>query len=116
MNWCQSHWDQLRAAIKDRGLDKFGAQNAQQATKELADQIEGKETAFDPLMGSWLRLNETMLDSMKKQGTLDFERAMQCPMCILVEDGQPHLVENWINGVTDDALRYATTEGLIKAH
>ena len=113
MNWCKPHWDRLREAIDIRGLSKFGAQSGEQAAKEIADELEGKEPAFDPLMGSWTRLNANMLSSLEKQGRASFELMMTCPMCILEFDGQPHLVDNWINGVIDDALRYAQEQRLI---
>jgi hypothetical protein len=108
MNWCQPHWNQLREAIAERGLDKFGAQTGEQAASDLKAQIEGKTTDFDPLMGSWSRINQQMLESA------GLRALTQCPLCILVEDGQPHLVKNWIDGVTDSALNYALKEGLIK--
>jgi hypothetical protein len=110
MNWCQPHWDQLRAAIKERGLDGFGAQNGQQAIQDAAAQIEGKPTDFDPLMGCFWQINSQMLRDV---GLRAIER---CPLCILVEDGQPHLVGNWLKGVTDSALEYALKEGLITSN
>lgn len=110
MNWCQPHWDKLREAIAERGLSKFGAQTGEQAAADLAAQVEGKETDFDPLMGSWMQINQQMLRDVGARAL------MQCPLCILVEDGQPHLVDNWINGVTDSALKYALEQGLIAQH
>ncbi len=108
MNWCQPHWNQLREALETRGLSKFGAQTGEQAARDMIAQSEGKATDFDPLMGSWLQINQQMLKDV------GLRALTQCPLCILIEDGQPHLVENWINGVTDSALKYALDEGLIK--
>lgn len=115
MNWCQRHWDQLRQAIIDRGLDGFGAQNGEEAAKSMQSQLAGEEEAFDPLLGSWTRLNLAMAESLHGQGRHDEIVKLRCPMCILIEDGQPELVENWINGVTDSAKAYAIEQGLIKA-
>jgi hypothetical protein len=116
MNWCKPHWDQLRQAIKDKGLDKFGAQTGEAAAKQMADELEGREHAFDPLMASWNHLNAYMAESLKRQGRGMELLQLRCPMCILVEDGQPELVDRWINGCTDDALSYAIKKGLIKEH
>jgi len=113
MNWCQPHWNKLRQAIDTRGLSSFGAQTGEEAAKEIADELEGKQPPFDPLMGSWTHLNSTMLESLTKQGRASVELMMTCPMCVLEFDGQPHLVDNWINGVADDALRYAQEQGLV---
>lgn len=106
MNWCQPHWDQLRQAIKVRGLDNFGAKNSE----ELKAQIENdNEEKFDPLMGSWMRINQHMIESPGCRG-----RILECPMCILVTDGQPDLVAKWIDGCTDEALKYAIEKGYLK--
>lgn len=107
MNWCKPHWNELRAAIEIRGLSKFGAQNSEQLFKDTTHQLEGKVTDFDPLMGSFWQINNQMLEDV------GLRLMNECPLCILVEDGQPHLVANWINGVTDSALEYALKEGLI---
>ena len=115
VNWCKSHWDQLRQAIKDRGLDGFGAQTGAEAAAEMRSQFAGNEEAFDPLIGSWSRINAYMSDSLTKQGRGAELLQLKCPCCILVEDGQPELVAGWINGCTDQAKVYAIEQGLLKA-
>lgn len=109
MNWCKPHWTQLRAAIKDKGLDGFGAQDGEESTQALANALEGEEGPFDPLIGCWLRINAYMFESPACNG-----RILQCPLCILVDDKQPELVEKWIDGCTQSALDYALEQGLIK--
>lgn len=116
MNWCKPHWDLLRTAIKERGLDKFGAQNSQALFTDLTDQLKGVETQFDPLMGCWARINSKMAESLERLGRADEVLQFKCPLCVLVDDGQPETVENWINGSTDGALGYAIEQGLIKEH
>jgi len=114
MNWCQMHWDQLKVALKERGLDKFGAKTGQQAINEMVDELDGRSHDFDPLMGSWNQINLVMANSLEKLGRRNEVLLLKCPLCILVEDGQPQTVKNWIDGVTDSALEYAIKEGLIK--
>jgi hypothetical protein len=109
MNWCKPHWDRLREIIKDKGLDQFGAKSAEAAAQDMVDQAEGKDTDFDPLMGSWARINARMIESPGCRG-----RILECPLCILVHDGQPELVEGWLQGVTDSAYNHAVGTGLIK--
>lgn len=113
MNWCKPHWNQLRDAVNRKGLGSFGAQSGIQAAQELEAQLRGDEEAFDPLFGSWGRINCYMAESLTKQGRGNELLALRCPLCILVEDGQPHLVANWIEGVTDDARKYAIEKKLI---
>lgn len=108
--WCQPHWDQLREAVRVRGLDKFGAQNAEEAHRDMVDQAQGEETQFDPLMGSFWRLSNAVLE------TAGLRAVGQCPMCILRDESDPELklVDDWIDGVTDSAHQYAVEQGLIK--
>ena len=107
MNWCKLHWDMLRAAIDVRGLSKFGAQNAHELHDDFDKQLNGEDTKFDPLLGSWMRINQQML---KDAGLRAIEG---CSLCVLVEDKRPELVQNWIDGVTDNALAYAVEMGLV---
>lgn len=107
MKWCMPHWEQLRAAIEARGLSKLGAQDAEEAHADAVAQLEGGEPRFDPLMGSFWRINSKMIEGV------GLRMMGNCPLCILVEDGQPHLVDDWINGVTDDARAYAVKKGLV---
>lgn len=54
MRFCAPHWEQLRQAIKDRGLDSLVADSGEKAARNLVS--EGAEGAtvdnFDPLMGA----------------------------------------------------------------
>lgn len=116
MNWCQPHWDQLREAVRLRGLDGFIAKDGEQAAENMINQLEGEDEVFDPLMGSWVRINLEMAESLTRAGRGHEILQMRCPMCLLVEDGQPELVQNWIDGCTDNAKSYAIEQGLIKAN
>lgn len=109
MDWCQTHWNQLREAVRVRGLDKFGAQDSKQAHADAVAQLEGEKTDFDPLMGSFWAINNQMLEDV------GLYAMGKCPLCILVEDKHPELVSNWIDGVTDSALQHAVEQGLMKA-
>lgn len=114
MNWCTPHWQQLRETIKTKRLDSFGAKTGEEAAAEIKSQLEGNDERFDPLLGSWARINAYMAESLTRQGRGHELLQLRCPLCILVEDGQPETVANWIDGVTDDAHRYAVEQGLIK--
>ncbi len=113
MNWCQPHWDVLRKAVEDRGLSHLIAKDDETALKNTMDNLEGDEEVFDPLMGSYCRINNQMLVDLKDMGQADLQTIMRCPLCLLVEHGQPEQVENWVNGVTDQAQHYAVEKGLI---
>lgn len=106
MNWCKTHWDQLRASVEAKGLTKFVPTNGQEAAKRFTG--EPTKENFDPLMGSWAAINAYMLQSPGLNG-----RILVCPCCILESDGQPELVSRWIDGATTDAFDHAISLGLI---
>lgn len=69
MQFCQDHWDRLRSAISERGLDHLIAPDGQTAAQQLADQIkrtqDGEEPVtpvnYDPLMAArWATINNVM--------------------------------------------------------
>ena len=107
MNWCKPHWDRLREAIKLRGLAHLGAQTTTELAENLEKEFNGKSAEFDPLTGCFWAINYRMLQDV------GFYAMGRCPLCILVEDGQPELVDNWVNGSTDQALDYARENGLV---
>ena len=100
MNWCQPHWTQLREMIEKKGLSHLVAANGQAAAQAM---VEG---TFEPLLWAWSSINEQM---SKDMGGL----FMGCPCCQLVNDKQPHLVEDWLDGATDGVLKYAREKGLV---
>lgn len=115
MNWCKPHWQQLREVLKSKGLDKFGAQTSEEAMAEIQHQIEeGTEKGFDPLLGSWARINTKMAEGLNRMGRHKELLELKCPLCTLVEDQRPELVADWLEGVTEGARLYAVEEGLLK--
>lgn len=116
MNWCQEHWDKLRQAVSLRGLDDFIAKDGETAAANIQHSVDGGDEVFDPLMGSYWRINNQMAESLKDQGRGELILSFPCPCCVLVQDGQPHLVDNWIDGCVDGAKLYAIEQGLIKAN
>jgi hypothetical protein len=94
MKFCQPHWDQLKAAIKQRGLWDFVARDGNEAISQMKDQLEGKPATiktFDPLMAAhWMIANNAM-SLLKDIGgnplALMMENSehpeMECPICHL---------------------------------
>lgn len=102
MQFCQKHWDDLRAAIDARGLTKFVASSGE----ELAQKMSAG--GFDPLMGAhnaicWNALNIGGLDVMGK-----------CPVCVGVEHNPEW--EKCIELAADDVLEEAKKLGLVETH
>lgn len=72
MQFCQDHWDRLRSAISERGLDHLIAPDGQTAAQQLADQIkrtqDGEEPVtpvnYDPLMAAHWAIINNVLDQI----------------------------------------------------
>jgi hypothetical protein len=46
MKICQSHWDKLRTAMKDRGIDHLGAKSGQEVIVDVQAVLDGRERAY----------------------------------------------------------------------
>ena len=112
MNICQKHWDRLREALKERGLEKFGAKTSEDAFRNLVTDLEvrGIENDFDPLMGC---NNMIAIEALGRIG-LELLRPDEsgkppCPICMCCK-----LHEDWwIYGPADAMLKEAQDKGLI---
>jgi hypothetical protein len=52
---CQDHWDQLRAAVDERGLGALVAESGEEAMHRTVRELEGERSidSFDPLMNAF---------------------------------------------------------------
>lgn len=118
---CQPHWEKIRAAIKERGLDHLGASSGLEAIERLNDELAGRATpdTYDPLMNAnnmiWSRALEMgglYLMGQKEDGS------QYCPLCEVDansparEDGRPE-AEHWIEGCTNSVLNHCRDLGLV---
>jgi hypothetical protein len=106
MKMCQDHWDKLRKAIADRGLDHLGAKTGEQASADAVAQIEGRETEYDPLMSChWMIATESLkmggvyMMFQKEDGT------EYCPICEALSHNCG-TEKNWIDGPADAVLAH----------
>lgn len=112
MQICQPHWDRLRTAIKERGLNHLGAQTGRDAVRNAVTELEGRgdENEFDPLMAcnnmimaNGLRILGLGVMAVKEDGT------HFCPIC----EATKVYEEQWITGPSDSALQLAKEKGLV---
>jgi hypothetical protein len=71
VNFCQEHWDMLKAAIKARGLDDLVAPDGETAVAQLKDQFESEgstKTNYDPLMSAMFAISGNAADLVKSMG------------------------------------------------
>lgn len=110
MKCCQDHWDKLRRAVKDSGMDHLVAQSGEAAAESLVRQLKGNSDNrdFDPLMGA----NWAIMAAYTRDVGLAGMFSDVCPLCE-VERSKAGLAENWINGAVEDQLSAARSIGLM---
>lgn len=111
MQFCQSHWNQLRAAIDSRGLSGLVAKNGQEMVQRMGSELAGTATdqTFDPLMAAHWWILGAALDAT--HGSLLFSDA--CPLCEC-EKNVPGLAQAWIDQCCDGILAYCRQHGLVE--
>ena len=95
MKFCQTHWNNLRQAIKARGLWDMVAGSGEEAVQQAKDQLGGKEQTkenFDPLMAAHWTICNNAMDTLKRIGANPLALLTQppedhpeweCPLCYL---------------------------------
>lgn len=83
MQWCQKHWDALRAEVKLQGLESLVPDSGEKAAAIMTRQLEGEESldAFDPLMGAMWAVNAFIGEAMGPGGMLAVFTLDGCPVC-----------------------------------
>lgn len=111
MKICQTHWDQLRQALDERGLSHLVAKSSEDAHAALVEQLQGdaKPSGYDPLMTANFAIFSAFLEDAGIAGL-----SVDCPLCVVAE-AQPGLDQEWIKGCSDDQLKHARALGLVPA-
>lgn len=111
MKFCQPHWDDLKTAIKDRGLWHLVAADGRAAMDRAIDEMNRTATdkAYDPLMAAhWSICGQAM-----KQGGLYLMSGDYCPLCELEKHTEAGMAKRWVDGCTDSILSYCQERGLV---
>lgn len=117
MKLCLSHWDQLREAIKDRGLDKFVSNSGQQAAEKMQAQLQpgtSELEGWDPLLNANFAIWSNGLErgGLYLMGT-DEQGNEYCPLCEL-EANTSTKAETWIKYAADEQYEKAKKLGVIQ--
>ena len=121
MEICKDHWEKVRQAIADRGMDHLGARGGEQALENIKAELEGEETPFDPYMTVnmmiWnraLQMGGLYLMELREDGS------HYCPVCealLHMEPPEGKTKEDqerfWIDGPVNAALEEAREKGAI---
>lgn len=121
MQFCKSHWDELRAAVKNKGLWPFVSGSGEDLVERLKKELGNELTIPDPLMTA----HNMILGRALEAGGLYLmskppDAEHYCPLCELNKHakqpppggGVPSTW--WINGSTDKILADFKKQGWLK--
>ena len=83
MQFCQPHWDMMRAEIEKLGIADWVASDGETAAKQLVDQVKRDETTpvnYDPLMAAHNAIFGRVLQGL---GLVVMNADYGCPICDL---------------------------------
>lgn len=115
MQFCQPHWEALRAAIRARGLDHFVAPGG----AAMVDRVTSGD--FEPLLGAHNAIvqNAVSFAGLEVMDAND-DGSERCPLCFLVarcgctaKQPGPCDFERWVDRAADDQLAAAKERGLL---
>jgi hypothetical protein len=107
MKICAGHWTQLRTAIDTRGLTNLVAESGEQATRNLASELDHGSTIdnFDPLMAAHNAIMGNAMSAVQPGLLMTMMQGDNCPICWLkANDPTPYDYDQWIDLAADDAL------------
>jgi hypothetical protein len=112
MRFCQAHWEALRAAIRERGLERFVARDGE----DLA--AKGRAAGFEPLIGAH---NAIVQNAIGVAGLAILDGAESCPLCFLIAgcgcktkgNQGPCDFTRWVDRAAADQLAEAKDRGLL---
>ncbi|OGU54784.1 MAG: hypothetical protein A2V66_01620 [Ignavibacteria bacterium RBG_13_36_8] len=118
MKFCLPHWDELREAIRLKGLSHLVASSGEAAMERIKAELEGTETLanYDPLMSAyWMICSQAI-----EVGGPYLLSGSYCPLCELDKhatnpDGSvpdPSASKQWIEGCTKQVQQDCINMGL----
>ena len=119
MKFCDTHWDALKQALKDRGLWHLVG-DGESLKSRVTEEIEGTHTtaSYDPL---WDATNMIYANALQRGG-LYLLQGDYCPLCEVDKHspatgtGGSETAEDWITGCTDAILGYCLDNDLRPRH
>jgi len=109
MRFCMEHWDRLKKAIEDRGLNHLIAKDGEAAMDSTVRQLKGQDDAsdLDPLMSATMGIYSAFVRDIGLAAMgVDENGNELCPLCG-VKRQRDDLDENWIQGAATDSLDQA---------
>lgn len=111
MQFCQKHWDELRAAIDGRGLAKFVSEGGEEVARRMSDPKHERD--FDPLMDAHMAIVQNLAATFGV-GVLMIDG---CPLCGAIDNcpcaDEVCAYATWIGRAADDQRERAVALGMI---
>lgn len=125
MKFCQPHWDKLKTALVERGLEPLMVKTSEAMHRRMQVELRGDAhpaDMFEPLMGA----HNAILANALSAGGLALmapkdDGSDWCPICFLktCECGDPacpERFESWVEKAADEQLAQAHALKLIETH
>lgn len=113
VEFCTSHWNQLKVAIDQQGLWSLVSEGADDAGRKFQERADGSDPTvdnFDPLLEAWGML---MTHSLQIGAAIILSKG-GCPLCIMNADHDercdapdcqgPAPFDEWVDFAAADAL------------
>ncbi len=125
MRFCQKHWEALKSAIAERGLDGLCAKSVDEIARKQFEELKSgavKASTFDPLMGAHNAIVSRAIEIVGLGLLIPAEDGVEkCPLCHLqaghdatcTEVGCTHSFEPWIGFAANDVRAEAVRLGLM---
>lgn len=129
MQICQKHYDALKTAIQDFGLDRLVSKTSEEAHSKMVSSLEeaNMKASFDPLMYANNAIFSQVLNVSAAKGYglevmfVTPEGEHHCPLCFLntkhseacPEPNCEFTYDNWVDRAAQDALATAIHLGLV---
>lgn len=132
MKFCEKHWEALRQGVQDRGMWHLVPKSGEAVIDNMAQELQGGEEVFDPLMGAHWRIANRVLESIGKNSGPEAALSALgdpdwCPLCAVqssydwwdgpeaTEPRPAHAADaqGWIDRALDGALSYAREQHLV---
>lgn len=119
MKFCMNHWEELKNAIKERGMWNLVAIDGHAAIYRTKQELEGTATdsTYDPLMAANFMISGKALE----MGGLYLLSGNYCPLCELElnkptdsEEYEKNWATIWIQECTDSILNYCKERKLLE--
>jgi hypothetical protein len=114
MKICPTHWQMLRDAVTERGMDKLVSRDGREACDRMIQEMEGQAPLFDPL----LALNNHFWSEALRCGGLylmglNEQAEHYCPICEFERHVKGFDAKVRIGENADAMLEHCRTEGLL---